>query len=70
MFYSSAQSYRIRSNQIHPPLFEGPGFRSDTYRDDWISQVNVRKKQHQERYGLLERLHGVFKEFFFCCFLK
>lgn len=70
MFYSSAQSCRIRSNQIHPPLFEGPGFRSDTYRDDWISQVNVRKKQRQECYGLLERLHGVFKEFFFCCFFK
>lgn len=68
MFYSSAQSCRIRSNQIHPPLFEGPGFRSDTYRDDWISQVNVRKKQHQECYGLLERLHGVFKEFFFVVF--
>lgn len=25
MFYSSAQSCRIHSNQIHPPLFEGSG---------------------------------------------
>lgn len=68
MFYSSAQSCRIRSNQIHPPLFEGPGFRSDTCRDDWISQVNVRKKTHQECYGLLERLHGVFRVCFFLFF--
>lgn len=65
MFYSSAQSCRIHSNQIQPPVFEGPGLRCDTYRDDWISQGNERKKSHAEGYGLPEHLRSVLKSF--CC---